>query len=168
QLHDLLSMSHTWEEAMADLYGPLLIHDPDPIQAYTDGSCLNGGKPGAAAGLGVYWGPQNALNLSERLPGDIQTNNRAELCAILRCLEQADPLRALHIYSDSEYAIRSIAEWAPARAELDWTCTNGDILHDIHLLIRRRHCALKLTWVQGHGKNAHNRAADALARAGAS
>ncbi|EJD45853.1 ribonuclease H-like protein, partial [Auricularia subglabra TFB-10046 SS5] len=163
-LHEVLSENVTWEDAMLNLYGSPLIDDPNPIRVYTDGSCVNPGKDDAAAGIGVYWGPGSMLNIAERLPGVAQTNNRAELFAILRALEIADPVRGLHIFSDSEYALRSVGEWAPARCELNWTCTNGDLLFDIHLLIRRRHASLKLTWVQGHGKNAHNNAADALAR----
>ncbi|KZV98221.1 ribonuclease H-like protein, partial [Exidia glandulosa HHB12029] len=134
---------------------------------YTDGSCLNPGTRYAAAGSGIYWGPECLSNLAVRLPGPEQTNNRAELYAILRALEQCDTMRSLRIHTDSEYAIRSIAEWAPSRSELAWTCCNGDLLRDICLLIRRRLADLTLIWVQAHGKNQHNAEADALARKGA-
>lgn len=57
------------------------------IEVYTDGASSNNGQKGAAAGYGVYWpeGDGNAqsdlygLDVSERLDGELQTNNRAEL-----------------------------------------------------------------------------------------
>lgn len=57
------------------------------IEVYTDGASSHNGQKGAAAGYGVYWpegdGNQTSdvhgLNVSERLDGELQTNNRAEL-----------------------------------------------------------------------------------------
>ena len=49
---------------------------------YTDGSSLANGQIGARAGLGVFWGSFGdaaQYNLSERVPGEKQTNNRGEL-----------------------------------------------------------------------------------------
>ena len=50
---------------------------------YTDGSCSNNGKSNAKAGIGVYFGDNDSRNVSERINGK-QTNNRAELLAILK------------------------------------------------------------------------------------
>ena len=46
---------------------------------YTDGSCKNNGKIGSTAGIGVFFGENDERNLSEKLPGPVQTNQRAEL-----------------------------------------------------------------------------------------
>jgi ribonuclease HI len=49
---------------------------------YTDGSSLSNGKTNARAGLGVYYGYGGRAvesNISERVPGILQTNNRGEL-----------------------------------------------------------------------------------------
>lgn len=45
---------------------------------YTDGSCRNNGQPDSKAGIGVFFGDKDSRNLSERLPGSVQTNQRAE------------------------------------------------------------------------------------------
>nr|XP_032810450.1 ribonuclease H1-like isoform X3 [Petromyzon marinus] len=45
---------------------------------FTDGCCISNGRQAARAGLGVFWGTNNPLNLSERLVGR-QTNQRAEI-----------------------------------------------------------------------------------------
>ena len=55
---------------------------PHHLIVYTDGSSLGNGKAGAKAGLGVYYGHGGEAedsNISERVPGDLQTNNRGEL-----------------------------------------------------------------------------------------
>lgn len=51
------------------------------IKVYTDGACSSNGKSGARAGWGVWFqSPElQHLNESKRLPGALQTNNRAEL-----------------------------------------------------------------------------------------
>jgi len=76
---------------------------------YTDGACAGNGQHGSVAGIGVWWGPIDTRNLSERCPGR-QTNNRAELIAIIRALETS-PITSmpLVIKSDSEYAIKCIS-----------------------------------------------------------
>lgn len=48
---------------------------------YIDGAAPSNGRAGATAGWGVYYEDEKChhLNMSERLEGDLQTNNRAEL-----------------------------------------------------------------------------------------
>lgn len=46
---------------------------------YTDGACRKNGKLGSQGGIGVYFGENDIRNISEKLPGPIQTNQRAEL-----------------------------------------------------------------------------------------
>ena len=53
----------------------------EPINIYTDGACSNNGRPDARAGFGI-WFKEAILNTSESFTG-IQTNNRAELLALL-------------------------------------------------------------------------------------
>ena len=56
------------------------------IFVYTDGSCSNNGKKDAAAGIGVYFGPDDPRNVSRRVDGK-QSNNTAELGALLVAYE---------------------------------------------------------------------------------
>ncbi|KAI6048029.1 ribonuclease H-like domain-containing protein [Pisolithus marmoratus] len=84
------------------------IRDADELEfdvVYCDGACKGNGGTGSRAGIGVWWGHNDPRNLSERCPGD-QTNNRAELIAIVRILETTPPLtRKLLIKTDSQYSI---------------------------------------------------------------
>ena len=79
------------------------------INVYTDGACINNGKPNAKAGIGVYFGPNDNRNLSRTIPGK-QTNNIAELVAIIfaiiRLKKEIEENKTINIYSDSLYAIR--------------------------------------------------------------
>ncbi|KAK4632375.1 Ribonuclease H [Fulvia fulva] len=82
-----------------------------PIRIYTDGSSLGNGKLSAWGGVGVYFGPGDRRNISEPLSGTKQTNNRAELTAIIRALEVAPKDRRIVIVSDSKYAIDCVTDW---------------------------------------------------------
>ena len=90
---------------------------PVRVVAYTDGACpYNGQGEASRAGYGVYFGVDNKLNVSERLPGP-PTNNRAELYAIKKCLEMVPSHIPLEIRSDSVYSIKSVTVWRKSREE---------------------------------------------------
>jgi ribonuclease HI len=60
---------------------------PQPGHIYIDGACLDNGTPNAHAGVGVFFGPNDERNVSERLTGSNQTSCRAEIQAAIRALE---------------------------------------------------------------------------------
>ncbi|KAM8726218.1 ribonuclease H1 isoform 3-T3 [Acanthopagrus schlegelii] len=78
----------------------------DAVVVYTDGCCTANGQRGARAGIGVYWGRNHPLNVADRLQGR-QTNQRAELQAACRALEQAKEknIKKLVLYTDSKFTI---------------------------------------------------------------
>lgn len=82
-----------------------------PIRIYTDGSSLGNGQVGSMAGVGVYFGSGDRRNISEPLQGSKQTNQRAELTAIIRALEVAPKDRKIVIVSDSKYSIDCVTDW---------------------------------------------------------
>ncbi|KAJ6628940.1 ribonuclease H-like domain-containing protein, partial [Mycena sp. CBHHK59/15] len=114
----------------------------------------------------LYAGPQSSLNASLHVTGD-QTNNRGELLVILCALSTVRPNRTLEIYSDSEYAIHSIAYWAVDHTQKEWRCTNADLLKDIVSWITFRSTPIYFHHVKAHSGNGHNDAADIAAIAGA-
>lgn len=140
---------------------------------YTDGACI-GTEPRRVAGYGVYWGKDDPRNISASLLGMPQTNQRAELAAIVHALEQivTDRVTAspsIVIYSDSQYSIKCITEWRKRWQQNGWrTAAGKNVLNDD--LIRRAGDLydaaagrVRLEWVKGHGTSAGNNAADALA-----
>jgi ribonuclease HI len=87
---------------------------------YTDGACTNNGKPTARAGYGVYFPFDPARNVSQPLaPTDPQTNNFAELSAIIRALELTHGQYT--IVTDSKYGILCCTTYGAKCHKSGWT-----------------------------------------------
>jgi len=150
--------------------------DDGSLHIYTDGSSLANGKLGSRAGLGVYFGDGDERNLAERLQGEPQTNQRAELKAIQRALEIAPLDQPVRIFTDSQYSIKCVTEWALGWKRKGWVTANGeevknqDIIREVLARMDERSKAGATTlfqWVKGHAANRGNEAADRLAVRGA-
>ncbi|ROT40306.1 putative ribonuclease H [Sodiomyces alkalinus F11] len=148
----------------------------DMMAIYTDGSSLSNGRRGAAAGVGVFFGTDDPRNVSERLLGEPQTNQRAELTAILRALEISPESENVQIFTDSQYSINCVTVWYKAWVKKDWHTSTGEPVKNKDLVqaVRERIEAREeegsktvFTWVKGHSENPGNVAADRLAVAGA-
>ena len=126
------------------------------VEIYIDGSCLNNGQPDASAGWAVIIKGDTETNLSGKLPGEKQTNNRAELYALQKALEwvQEHPEVKASIYSDSKIAIDGVLGTSQRKA-------NRDIWVEIEKLCPM--VAGQLTEVK-HVERNQNREADELAR----
>ena len=76
------------------------------------------------AGSGVWFGDKSAFNISAIPPGK-QTNNRAELAAIIMAVRRAmawpREFRLLVVWSDSELCINGINKWLPLWEAEGWT-----------------------------------------------
>lgn len=110
------------------------------------------------------------------MKGSKQTNQRAELTAILRALDIAPIHREVTIYTDSQYAIRSVTEWSKVWERNGWVNSknkpveNKDLVMEIREKIVERDLLKKGTyfvWVKGHANDEGNIAADRLAVEGA-
>lgn len=142
---------------------------------YTDGACSGNGQYGSVAGIGVWWGSYDTRNLSERCPGR-QTNNRAELIAIIRALETT-PITSvpLAIKSDSKYAIKCFTDWLPGWRRRNFTTSKGTPVKNVELVKymdalfssrQRSGQQVRLEHVRGHAGEEGNEGADALAVSG--
>ncbi|KAF2672447.1 ribonuclease H-like protein, partial [Microthyrium microscopicum] len=142
------------------------------LQIWTDGACRANGTANARAGVGVFFGPNDNRNLAEKLPGERQTNQRAELTAIKRALDICPMNQSCFIWSDSKYAIQCVTVWFQAWERNNWKSSKGkavdnkDIIEEILSRIRdREKCKAKtqFEWVKGHGGSEENERADKLA-----
>ena len=115
-------------------------------------------------------------NVSEALRGTKQTNQRAELTAVLRALEIAPKHRDVTIYSDSKYSISCVTEWYRNWEGNKWLNAKGkpvenkDLVVEIRSKIEERDYVGRQTrfeWVRGHAGDQGNVAADRLAVEGA-
>jgi ribonuclease HI len=124
--------------------GKVKKHNDKPITnsfiVYTDGACKNNGSKKAKAGIGIHFSKNNRIKIkdvSERLLYEKQTNNAAELMAILKCLELCYVYvikEKIYLYTDSEYSIKCITIWYREWIKND-KCSgkkNIDILHKIN------------------------------------
>ncbi|KAI4258000.1 MAG: hypothetical protein LQ352_001390 [Teloschistes flavicans] len=146
------------------------------LRIHTDGSALGNGQTGAFAGVGVYFGPGDKRNVSEILPGPRQTNQRAELTAILRALEIVPKNRGVSIITDSKYAIDCVTVWYVNWRKNGWKNASGkavenkDLIENILTKIEERkllQVQSEFEWVKGHAHHPGNVEADRLAVEGA-
>ncbi|KAJ6123179.1 Ribonuclease H [Penicillium capsulatum] len=149
---------------------------PGMLRIYTDGSSLRNGTALASAGVGVFFGPGDSRNVSEPLKGSRQTNQRAELTAILRGIDIAPRHRDVTIVTDSRYAIDCVTVWFINWRRNNWMTKdkkpveNRDLIESILVKIEERNDLKVKTlfeWIKGHNKDPGNEAADQLAVSGA-
>lgn len=110
---------------------------------FTDGACLNNGKPNPKGSWAFVHGPgltgQPALIASGRLENEgpfgdpsVQSNNRAELRAVIAALRfrdwTSDGFNTVIIANDSEYVTTGATEWARSWMRNGWrTASNEDV-----------------------------------------
>ena len=158
------------------------------MHIFTDGACPNNGKRNANAAWGCLLVSDDGYIVLDRLSGAIpltesQTNQRAELTALLRGLELAEKqfgklndVKKVQIWSDSEYSINCASVWGPKWKSKGWKKQNGDIQHlDLIKLLVEKTLSLgfkiEYRWLKGHkgGESQHafpwmfNHQVDALA-----
>jgi len=158
------------------------------MHIFTDGACTNNGKRNANAAWGCLLVSDDGYIVLDRLSGAIpltepQTNQRAELTALLRGLEMAEKqfgrlndVKKVQIWSDSEYSINCASVWGPKWRKNGWKKQGGDIQHlDLIRVLVEKTLALgfeiEYRWLKGHkgGESQHafpwmfNHQVDALA-----
>ncbi|XP_051510611.1 ribonuclease H1-like isoform X2 [Myxocyprinus asiaticus] len=144
----------------------------DAVVVYTDGCCTANGRNGARAGIGVYWGRDHALNVAERLPGR-QTNQRAELQAACKALEQAIEMnfKKIVLYTDSKFTINGITSWVKTWKTNGWRLKSGGniINKEDFQKLDELNADLEVVWmhIPGHAGYTGNEEADRLSREGA-
>ncbi|KAH9903281.1 hypothetical protein C8Q73DRAFT_622683, partial [Cubamyces lactineus] len=72
----------------------------EEVEVYTDGSCDRNGRTDAVAGSGIWFGTADERNASEQVPGEHQTNQTAEIYAVIMAHRVVPPFAAMHIVTD--------------------------------------------------------------------
>lgn len=146
------------------------------VQVYTDGSCSNNGYHNAQAGIGIYFGDQHPLNVTARLDGHPQTNNRAEIQAATKAIQIAitNGIKKLTVNTDSHYLIKAMNQWIQTWEQNGWRDYNGQCVkneHDFRKLnkILNDNSWMDVEWcyVPAHEGHKGNEQADRLAKRGA-
>jgi ribonuclease HI len=145
------------------------------VVVYTDGACRKNGKAGAVAGYGIYFGENDARNVSTRTIGKA-TNNIAELTAVMRTLQLLEPDfkmgKRCAVYTDSQYAILCCGSYGERCEKKKWPedIPNLELVKQTHALAKQYAASLAFVHVTAHteGTDVHsvgNRNADRLATA---
>ena len=130
------------------------------LQIYVDGACSNNqNQVFAKARSGAYF-PSLKKGVSRDLSGEVHTNNRAELDAIILALEQLQEMGKAEldvtIFSDSKYAM-NIA------TKLWKNKNNHDLVEKLWKQMAAHKGQIKFEYVRGHSKDENNDMADKLA-----
>ena len=82
--------------------------------AYTDGACSGNPGPGGWGALLIARDGNRVVKERELSGGEADTtNNRMELCAVIRGLESLRRACHVQLFTDSVYVGKGINEWMP-------------------------------------------------------
>ena len=134
------------------------------VDIYTDGACSGNPGPG---GWGVLIEIDNEnIELSG---GDRETtNNRMELMAAIKALEEIDKDYEITLYTDSNYVKDGITSWISNWKKNSWKTASKKDVKNKELWMRLDEAIkdknISWVWVKGHAGNTGNEQADYLAR----
>lgn len=134
---------------------------------YTDGACQGNPGPGGWGVVLRYGDAEKTLHGGQA----DTTNNRMELMAAIKGLEQLKRPCSVDLYTDSVYVRDGITKWIHGWQKNNWRTSNkkpvkNEDLWKILWPLTQKH-NVTWHWVKGHAGNPDNERADALARQGA-
>jgi ribonuclease HI len=137
------------------------------VTTYTDGSCIQTGQSTAKAGSSIWFGKEDIRNRALRVPGLVQTNQRAEMYVVLQVIKATPTTTPLVIKSDSYYVIKALTRHLKNMEDKEWLdITNGDLIQTTVAWLRSRQSPTAFQWVKGHNDEEGNDEADKLAAEG--
>ena len=135
------------------------------VEIYTDGACSYNPGPGGWGVVLLYGGHEKQMSgyCSET------TNNRMELLAVIKGLEQLKEECKVLLYSDSAYVVNAFEKkWIDDWSQKNWKTSGNKEVKNIDLwkelfILSKKH---DITWVKvkGHADNKYNNICDMLAR----
>lgn len=138
----------------------------ESVIIYTDGACKGNPGPGGWGVILAYKGKEKELHGGEALT----TNNRMELMAAIKALEELSRPCQVVLNTDSKYVLQGITEWLPNWKKRGWKTAakkpvkNEDLWRRLdQALIQHK---VEWRWVKGHSGDPGNDRADQLANLG--
>jgi ribonuclease HI len=145
-----------------------ITHRGRPVTIYTDGACINNGKLNAKCGSGIWFAPHDDRNRAIRVPGESQSNQTAEIVAILKAASSIPRFIPLTIISDSMYAINGLTIFLSTWENNGWIgIKNAKFFKKAAATLKQRIATTTFKWVKGHNSIQGNEEADRLAKEGA-
>lgn len=133
---------------------------------FTDGACSGNPGPGGWGAVIVVQGQEIDFCGGEQQT----TNNRMEMMAAIKSLEQLPLSCRVNLHTDSRYLQDGVTKWMANWKRNGWMTAdkkpvkNQDLWQRIDSVSRQH--TIEWKWVKGHNGHELNERADALARAG--
>ena len=134
------------------------------IKIYTDGSCLN--NPGNGGWAAII----NINGEVKKISGNVKstTNNKMELMAPIKALQEIKGNEQIEIYTDSQYVRLGITDWVHKWIKNNWQTSKKEPVKNKELWIQLYELTnsfdIKWIWVKAHAGNLLNEEVDLLAK----
>ena len=134
------------------------------IKIYTDGSCLN--NPGNGGWAAII----NINNDVKKISGSVKdtTNNKMELMAPIKALQEIKEKQPIEIYTDSQYVKLGITDWVHKWMKNNWQTSKKEPVKNKELWIQLYELTnffdIKWILVKAHAGNLLNEEVDLLAK----
>ena len=142
-----------------------IFDDDGSVLIYTDGACSGNPGPGGWGAVIIANGKISEISGSE----SDTTNNRMELMAAIKALENVPTNNKISLYTDSQYVKNGITKWISNWVKNGWKNSenkpvkNQDLWQKLLEVSGQR--KISWHWVKGHDENEYNNLADSIARA---
>ncbi len=134
------------------------------VEIFTDGACSGNPGPGGWGAILRYNGREKELSGGER----DTTNNRMELTAVIKSLEQLKEPCTVTLTTDSKYVADAVNQgWAISWQKNGWRkadkkpALNPDLWERLLELLKTHD--VTINWVKGHAGHPENERCDKLA-----
>ena len=134
------------------------------ITIYTDGSCLN--NPGNGGWAAII----NINDEIKKISGSVKdtTNNKMELMAPIKALQEIKEKQPIEIYTDSQYVRLGITDWVHKWIKNNWQTSKKEPVKNKELWVQLYELTIsfdvKWIWVKAHTGNILNEEVDLLAK----
>jgi ribonuclease HI len=124
---------------------------------YTDGSCVNNGKPNACAGIGIFFNVDDPRNVSKRVDGK-QSNNTAEISAVIETFfiieNDIQNGKKIGIVTDSKYVIKCVSSYGEKCNKKNWNLDmpNKELVKQAYELYKNKP-NVKFIHIKAHTNN---------------
>lgn len=134
------------------------------VEIHTDGACSGNPGPGGWGAVLTSGAHRKELRGGEPLT----TNNRMELMAAIKALEQLKRPSVVDIYTDSSYLRNGITTWIHTWKRNNWRTADKKPVKNVELWKRLDEALgeheIRWHWIKGHAGHPENERADELAR----
>ena len=144
------------------------------VKIFTDGAARgNPDGPGGYGAVLLYMDPEGKIYKKEISAGYKKTtNNRMELMAVIRSLQELNRPCSVELYSDSKYVVDAFNQkWVESWLKKGWRKSDNKPVKNVDLwkklLALKEPHMIRFHWVKGHDGHPQNERCDALATAAA-